>query len=273
MRFLTLILGFVFCLLSSLAFAQAIPLDNLNITIEPQEISDSGAMGQKSIRVDQNARGVKISWYSLVKELDKEAYYPTYKIRARRGIMEVDGFEGKVGFFQPILWGNGYLRLDTVLPLWLPPEVLNLKGRQRLKFNAGIIGNRKVLLKAAPDAAFEQMSFIDSLYRQYVNAGEPRGDLDISRSERKRVKDFVDEFFEVQRLAKVDAELQINGSTKEFPALVIGNDYFQFVVIDDPLNPLVLSFKLFPKEAPRFLRKIFKAFKKDVEFRVTQIQY
>ncbi len=77
----------------------------------------------------------------------------------------------------------------------------------------------------------------------------------------------------MRNLAKTKATIVVNSAKETYPAKIIGNNYYQFVVIDDPLNPLVVNFKIFPEKTPRLFRDVFKDLKDDFEYYVTQIHY
>lgn len=253
--------------------AQSIPLNGLSLKLVPQHESVAEDVGTKAVQVSYDSRGLKVIWYSLVKNMVEGTEYPTFKIKVRRGIVETDGLELKTALFQPALWGNGYIRTETALPLWVDPEYLKLKGRQKQAFNAGLLGTNKYLLKTAPDRLFEQLTYFQNLYDQYVMGHEVRDDIGLKRSDRSDLREFANEFFLVRRVARTRATLFVNQKKDRYPARIIGNDYFHLVVLDDPLNPLVIRFRVFPEKVPTVFKKIFEQFKRDFEFRITQINY
>lgn len=255
------------------ALAQSIPLNNVVLRLVPSAKKEEELLAVKTVQLSQTPSGAKILWQSLVKERDETAHYPTFKIKADRGVIEGDGFVGKTGFFQPALWGNGYILTDSFCPLWLDPEFLQLKLKDSRSFNAGFLNVNNNLLRLAPDKTYQKLIYFQNLYDQYVEAGAIKVGLVIKKNDAKELKEFIKEFFVMRNLAKSKATLYVNKVKETYPAKIIGNDYFQFVVIDDPLNPLVIYFKIFPEKTPRLFRDVFKDLKDDFEFYVTQIHY
>lgn len=254
------------------AFGQTIPLNGLSLRLVPKSKTED-EMGTKTVVISQNKSGIKLSWHSLVKELDENAYYPTYKVQAKKGLIETDSLDLKTAFFQPSLWGMGYIRSDTALPLWVDSEYLNLKGRQKRQFNVGLLNNSKFILKSAPGSLFEKLNYFQNLYDQYIRGGEVRSDVKLSRRREKDLKKFVDDFFMVRTIAKAKAALVVKGKKQEFDSRIIGNNYYHLIVLDNPANPLVLHFKMFPEKAPKVFEKVLKELAKSLEFQVTQLSF
>jgi len=269
------LLVFIFMLsMAQVVYAQAIPLNKMTLQINPlHKNNDDSAIEPKTIRIIQTDKSLKVFWYSLVKEKAADAYYPTFKVKANRGIVETDALNGKAALFYPALWGNGYIRTETALPLWMDPKILELKGRQKIPFNVGIINLNKYLLKAAPDAVFEKISFFQNLYDQYVYGTEIRADVKISKSEEKDLKKFIKEFFSVEQLAKTKSALYVNNVKEDYPVLLIGNRYYEMVVINDPLNPLVIRLKFNNDKAPKLFKKQFDEFAELFEYYISHINY
>ncbi|OVE81448.1 hypothetical protein BVY03_03700 [bacterium K02(2017)] len=252
--------------------AQSIPLNGLSIRLVPKD-AKTDKVAPKNINILSSRLGYRVMWYSLVKELQEQTMYPTYRINANRGVIEINNFELKTSFFHPSLWGNGYIRSETALPLWIDPEYLALKGRQKRTLNIGLLNGNKHLIKQAPDSLFDQVNFFQSLYDQYVQGGVVKEEVNLRKSVRKSLKKFTKEFFLVHKVAKTKAELFVGDKKTKLDAVIIGNAYFNLVVIDDPLNPLVIHFKIFDNKVPTVFKQIFKRFKKHFEFRVTQLKY
>lgn len=260
-------------LVSFNVFAQAIPLDKVVLRVVPSAKMAEELLAVKTVQLAQTPSGAKVLWQSLVKERDMNAHYPTFKIRANRGVIETDGFIGKTGFFPPALWGNGYIRTDSFSPLWLDPEFLMLKTRESRAFNVGILNMNPTLLRLVPDKTYQKLSYFQNLYDQYVAVADIKATATVKKTDAKELREFIKEFFVMRNLAKTKATLFVNKDKETYPAKIIGNNYFQFVVIDDPLNPLVINFKIFPEKAPRLFKGVFKDLKDDFEFYVTQIHY
>lgn len=269
MKFLPLLL---FMLASVAANAQAIPLDKLAIRLVPRSEEAAGDVGVKTIKIAQSDSGVKLAWFSMVKELDPSAVYTTYKIRAKRGMIEINDFDGKNALFLPHLWGNGYINTQTSLPLWLSPDYLS-EGKQAKMFNVGLVNADKNLLKLAPAALLTELNYFQNLYDQYVQGLQTKTLVNLKKSDEKELRDFIRDFFYVRLMAKTKATLVANGIKENYPAKIIGNDYFHLVVVDDVLNPLVVTLKIFPEKAPQLFKKSFDYFKKNFEFVVTQVNY
>jgi len=265
-----LLIGLIF---PAIVQSQAIPFSGMKLKLVPRYKDVAGEIGSKSVTVYRTKKGIKVVWYSLVKDFDEEAYYPTYKIKSRRGIIETDGLDLKTAFFLPHLWGNGYIRSETALPLWLDPEYLSIKGKQKRSFNSGLLNSNRYLLKMAPDELFDKLNFFQNLYDQYVTGMQVRTDIRLSKKNQRELRKFVKNFFLVKKIAKTKATIYVNKIKESYPSLIIGNEYFHFVVIDDPLNPLVVNFKIFPDKAPKVFRKSFKLFKKNFEYMITQVTY
>ncbi|MBF0106656.1 MAG: hypothetical protein HQM16_15180 [Deltaproteobacteria bacterium] len=263
----------IFCvLLPCTALSQAIPLDKMSLRLIPRD-ADADVVGSKTITLELTPFGLKLLWYSLVKEFDEGAHYPTYKIKAHRGVVEVDNLEQKTVFFHPSLWGEGYLRTESALPLWLNPDYLDPESKQRMYFNVGILNLDKYMIKKAPDVIYDQVIFFQNLYDQYVDREEIREGLNLNKTDQKEIKKFIREFFYIKRIAKTKTEIYVNNRQESYPAVVFGNTYFQFVVVDDPLNPLIVSLRVIPEKAPKPFQESFSRFKKNFEFRVTQVSF
>jgi hypothetical protein len=267
------ILFFLLLFISANVFAQAIPLKNLTLHLVPTNKKNSYGLSSKTIQVSKTKKNLKVTWYSLVKELDEAAAYPTYKIKSSRGVIDTDNIELKNGYFQPALWGQGYIRTQSALPLWIDPEYLSLRNNQEKLLNTGILNASKNLLRLAPDKLYEQITYFQNLYDQYVESGQIKDGTGLRKSDKRELKKFIKEFFYVKNIAKTKANITVNQLTEKYPARIIGNNYFQFIVIDDPLNPLVLSFKLYPDKAPKLFKRVLKELQEGIEFYVSQINY
>jgi hypothetical protein len=271
---LTLILFIVCLIIPQIANSQAIPLNKLELKVEPIHQKDNkDVLTPKTIRVVKTKHALRLFWYTLVKQEDEEAYYKTFKVKASKGIVETDKLEGKRAFFMPTMWGGGYIKTETVLPLWIDPVFLDLKGSKQLPFNVGFLNINKYLLKATPNDVFEKLNYFQNLYNQYVVGYELREDIRVSKTNEKALKKFVKDFFVVGVIAKSKAKLRANKIVESYPVLIIGNRYFNLTVINDPLNPLVLQFKLFHDKVPQLFKEQFKELKEMFEFRVTEVTY
>lgn len=255
------------------AHAQAIPLNDLSLDLVFRHADEQGNRRTKSITVSKSDHSIKLTWHSLHKEKDEQARYPTYKIRTRRGMIETGSFDLKTALFLPALWGDGYMRVDTALPLWLDPASLELKGRQKKSFNVGLLDVNMYLLKLTPTELFEQIVYFQNLYRQYVSGSGIRPGIKLGRSEQRDLEMFVKEFSFIKRIARTRASLLVNRQQESYPALILGNEYFHLVVLDDHLNPLVISLRIFPEKVPGMFLKIFKKFKENFEFTITQLNH
>lgn len=269
MKFLIFIFLF---LLPVAAHAQAIPLDKLAIRLVPRGDEVNGEVGIKTIKIVPSDNGIKLAWFSMVKIEDEAAEFPTFKIKAKRGMIEVDSLEGKISFYQPNLWGNGFARVENSLPLWVSPEYLDSEKQEKM-FSVGLLNIDKNYLKTAPEELLSEFRYFQNLYDQVVAGLQNKSLPNVKKAEEKELRDFVRDFFYVKVMAKTKASLVVNGTKETYPAKIIGNEYFHLVVIDDPLNPLVVTFKLFPEKSPRLFKKSFDFFKKNSEYVITQVSY
>ncbi len=140
----------LFVVISSVAHAQAIPLDKLAIRLVPRGDEVNGEVGIKTIKIAPSENGVKLAWFSMVKVEDEAAEFPTFKIKAKRGMIEIDSFEDKISFYQPSLWGGGFARIENSLPLWVSPDFLAGEKQEKM-FNVGLLNVDKTYLKTAPE--------------------------------------------------------------------------------------------------------------------------
>ncbi len=252
-------------------FAQSIPLQSTTLRIVPRyQALDKGLLGGKFVVVSQTDDGARITWYSIVKELDESGDYPTYKIKSKKGVLDVGGLSNKTTFLLPELWGLGYHRVERALPLWIDPAYLKLKGHEKRTFNVGLINNNADYLRQASPEAYGRLTGFQNLYDQLFVDGEPLA-ASGTKSDQRDLKKFAKEFFFAGEIAKTKASLLVNGTKQNYPALIIGNDYYNLVVIDDPLNPLVVSLHIAADKAPRLFQDVFNDFKQLFEFQVTQI--
>lgn len=265
---------FIFCVLflPILVHAQAWPLHNLTVEISPTFGGDGDGVNVKRAKIVVGNDGVVVSWYSLVKELYSENPYPHYKIKSKKGALQFNSFIAKNGFFLPALWSDGYMSLDSVLPLWVDPIYLSLKNREKRAFNLGVLNFNRSLVKATPDLIFEKLSFFQNLYDQFVDRGDVRTGVKLNKSDQREIKKFANDFFSIESIARIESSVIVNKVQKMIPARILGNDYFQLVILDDPENPLVLAVKFFPDEAPRVFKSIFSFFKKNLEFKIKRVE-
>jgi len=251
-----------------------IPMGGIAIRIIPRNINTNDGLGIKTILIRLDRGGQIVStWTSMSKELVSMDPFPHFKIRAGKGVIHVDGLAGKTGLFHPALWGKGYYRPRSRLPLWLDPAYLELKGKNYKSFDVGFVTADKIVLQSAPDMHFEKISFFQNLYKHYIVNGQIKSSDKLKKTDKRELTKFIHGFFRVRRLAKTKADVVVNKSRKIYPAKIIGNEYYQMVVIDDPLNPLIVSFKISTHKIPRVFQKVFKYFKKHFEYLVTQVNY
>ncbi|EKD51117.1 MAG: hypothetical protein ACD_62C00342G0002 [uncultured bacterium] len=264
----------VLCLWTSDLLAQAMPIEKMSLTIEMQHVGEhEDILTPKTVKFAQTDKALRLFWYSLVKKLDQEAYFHTYRVEASRGIVETDNFAGKRALILPALWGDGYVRSETALPLWVDPEFLSLKGKKQLPFNAGLLNVNKQLLKAAPDEVFEKVNYLQNLYDQYVSGFTVRSDIKLKKVLAKELDDFIRNFFFVVKLSESKVTIAVNRVNEEYPVVWLGNDYYELAVLNDPLNPLVLNFKIHEDKTPKVLQEQFGEIAKLVNFSVKEITY
>jgi hypothetical protein len=251
--------------------AFALPLTGVSLRLVPSGSDDAVGVAPKIIDVKKNKDGLRVEWFSLVKQEVAGEYFPTYKVKSNRGVLDLDALAGKTGYFHPHLWTQGYTALSASLPLWLPPELLSLTGKKTEPFQPGFLGLAPAVLKAAPDRVYERLLYFQKLYDHFVRDGEVVRDAGLTRQGLKEVRKFVREFFSIGLVAQTKAKLAVNRQVRDVDAKILGNPYLQFVVMDDPQNPLVLSFRVLNENAPEAFRKVFDFLKANFEFQVTQV--
>lgn len=249
----------------------ALPLTGTTLRLIPK--TGDGQATPKTIQIAKKGDGLMLTWFSLGREKAAGEVYPTYKIKAARGVIEVDGINGKSGFFSPQLWTQGYVRLASSLPLWLDPVYLGLSGRDKMKLDPGFLSLDRMTLKAAPDTVSRSALYFQNEYKYYVQDGEINPNASVRGRDERELKLFLRDYFQVSLIAKSKIKLAINGRITEHPAKLIGNRYHHFVVLDDVLNPLVLAFHVNADGAPRIFKKSFLRLKRGFEFQVTQVKY
>lgn len=250
---------------------QALPLTGVTLRLVPTGTENAVGVAPKIIDVKKYKDGLRVQWFSLVKQEVTGEHFPTYKVKSNRGVLDVDALAGKSGFFHPHLWTQGYTALSVSLPLWLPPEYLALTGKKSEPFQSGFLSLAPGVLKAAPDRVYEQLLYFQKLYDHFVRDGEVARNAGLDKQEQKEVKKFIRDFFAIGLVAKTKAKLAVNKEVQSVDAKILGNPYMQFVVLDDPQNPLVLSFRILNENAPGAFRKVFDFLKANFEFQVTQV--
>lgn len=261
----------VACGLSIDVFAAGLPVSGVSIKLVPGPSAADNA--PKIIDVDKTKTGMRVKWFSLVKTEVSDAYFPTYKVRASRGVIDIDGLSGKTAFFSPALWTQGYAGLTDSLPLWLPPEMLALTGKRPEPFQPGFLGVKPDVLKAAPDRVYEMLLYFQKLYDHFVVDGDVVKRSGLTSDDRKEMKTFVKAFFSLGLVAKTKASLVVNKQTRSLDAKIFGNPYLQFVVLDDVQNPLIISFHILKGDVPAPFEKVFDFLKNNFEYQVTQVNY
>lgn len=268
------ILFFFLFLLSTTTQAQLLPLRDMTLRLVPQSTKKSlPGIGPKTVEIKVTNKGIRVQWFSIVKERILDQDYPTYKVRAAKGGLFVHDLFSKFGFFHPQLWGNGFINLHERLPLWVSPEILSLEGRKEQNFDLGLLNLNPLILKAVPDTLYENLLYFQNMFDYYTKDGEVNGDAKMSRSKAREVKKFLEEFFKVGVLAQTQAKLKVGKTIQNFKAKIVGNRYFQMVVLDDTKNPMVVSFRISADKAPKVFEKNFEFLKNNFEFQVTQVLY
>lgn len=253
--------------------AHAIPLHGVTIRVVPKYSVAHSEISPKAVEIAKKEEGFQIRWYSLAKSKLQNEAYPTYKVKVGRGILEIDTIVGKTKFFHPHLWGEGYIRLTESLPLWFSPEYLQLKGRDTLPFDLGILTASRLSLRAAPGEFFEKILNFQGLYEQYVDVGTRALKPEATGRLERELQSFLEKYFQVGVVAQTKAKVVVNREVQIMEAKIIGNDYYQFVVLDDLLNPLILSFQVFPDKAPNIFAEYFRFLRENFEYQITQVLY
>lgn len=250
-----------------------IPRTGVSLRLVPgDDIEDDLGVDAKVIEIKNYKNQTRLRWVSLVKEFKGTNPYPLYKVRSSNGIIDAKTSEGQSVFFHPHIWGSGYVRLTDSLPLWLAPEYLKIKSKRTLPFKVGFLNVSRMALQAAPDKIFEKLNYFQNLYDHYIE-NKKTSKLKLGKRAKKELEDFESEFFRVGTLAKSKAKIWINRNLRTVPVKVIGNDYYQMVVLDDEENPLILSFKVTEDKEPRYFKEVMKFLKKNMEFKITQVNY
>jgi hypothetical protein len=257
----------------ALARAQIIPLNGMSLRIVTPGINDGET--PKTVQVAKSDMGWRVSWFALEKQFETNVPYPTYKVHTRKGTIEFDSLSGKDGLLHPRLWGEGYFKLTSLLPLWVDKDFLFLSSKhgESREFNIGVLYPGQVVLQSAPDEYFEKISQFQSLYNHFFTNGSLRNDVTLKRKDSEELEKFQREFFRVHFIAKTEAALIINHTKKTVLGDILGNDYYQLVVLEDFQNPLVLAVIFHPEKAPTAFQPYFDFFRTAFEYQVTQVSY
>lgn len=261
---------FFFLLLTSPTFAKKddgpsdikIPTSNLTIKIRSKSFGEQGILNERHVEVDENKSLSRLTWLNISKE-QVEGRYPTYRIAAKKGVVEFKEKIGKQAFFHPVFWPQNYVLLGESLPLWLAPEYLDLGRRKSKAFSLGLLKSKPLAMKGLGPQVYQEILYFRNLYEHYEKEGF-RGST---------LKKFQKEFFEVEFLRHTGTHVVINGESHDLPTQVIGNRYYEMTVLDQPDNPLILKLEFFPKKAPSVFKRSFDYLAENFEFRITQIRF
>lgn len=252
--------------------AHALPLTGISLRLVPKTAAESG-VAPKIVEISKIDDAIRLKWFSLVKDPVDGLAYPTYKVRTNRGVLDVDDLRGKNAFFHPHLWGQAFVSLGGSLPLWVSPEYLELSGKASQGFNVGFLNLSSHALQAAPDRLYEELRYFQNLYDHYFDGRGVNREAKLSKSDEKELKIFREDFFKMGLVAKTEAKLIVNKKVTTLQARILGNRYYQIVVLDDPVNPLVVSLRILTDKVPRVFHKNFEFLKENFEFQVTQVNY
>ncbi len=255
------------------AHAQIIPLDGLSIRmIFP---ADGGSDSARTINVNKEENGWRVSWYAMEKVYQGDVPYPTWAVKTRKGTLDFDGFSGKTGLLHPRLWGEGYFQLTHLLPLWVDKDFLFLdsKKNQTKAFNVGILDPSQLVLQSASDEAFAKLNRFQALYNHFIEHGQVREALSLKRQDVDALNKFARDFFLIRYLAQTEVKIVANREKKTVLGQILGNDYFHLVVLRDFQNPLVLAVIFHPEKVPEAFRPFFEDFEKLYAYQIMQVNY
>lgn len=256
-----------------------IPVSGMTLTITPEIAEEKQAglndlLGIKKVTVSRRRSNVlRLTWYSLVRELAENTVFPTYVMKTRKGILDVSNFSHKTAFLNPIFWPGGFYNTVTSLPLWVDPAYLKLKRRQKRNFFVGLVHFNTEVIKSISVEYREPLLFFKNLHDQYIKSGKVRENLDLKRSEEKRLERFIEDFAFVTEQGDDKLQVSVNGVPQELNVKKIGNDYFELWVLDDPTNPLVLKLELDSRKMPHAFEDSYEKFKKFFEYKISEIEF
>lgn len=242
-----------------------IPKAGISLKLAFSNPDKQGVLSEKIIQLEDKKNTYRASWLSVEKERDLNAAYPTYQIKANKGVLETPEINNKSTYYHPLMWPRGYVMLGDAFPLWMPPEYLELPRNKRKDLLLGILKVKVVALRGLEEEMYQEILYFRNLYEHYQKEQETSG--------KGPLKSFNKNFFRVRKLAEGKHRLNLNGSSKELDVVIIGNRYFEFKVLDQLDNPLILGLRIYPKKAPRVFARSFEFLDKNFEFLVTQILF
>lgn len=237
-----------------------IPRSGLSVKLRSKSFQSEGVLTERFIDINRRGKLMRVSWMSIHKEAE-EARYPTYKIKAKKGIVEFDDIHGKSVFFHPMLWPQQYTLLGEASPLWLDPAYLELRKRKDKPFQLGLLKVKPNALKGLSPQHYEEILYFRNLYEHYEKEND------------SVLKTFNKYFFEIEMIRHTGVHVVVNSQSLDLPAKIFGNRYFQMIVLDQPDNPLILSLEFFPNKAPKVFKRSFDFLAKNFEFRITRIDF
>ncbi len=151
-----------------------------------------------------------------------------YEVRVRRGRILAPDFAESGDMTLPTLWPEAEERLPDTSLLWLsPPAFSELRATRRTRWSPGLVGSP--LLQ--PGAVFAE-------FRRGVQALQEEMGSSTAKEQT---------FHTIEANAEFGTfDLLVNGRPSQVRTIVARNWVAEYVILDDPQNPLILKFTLNP---------------------------
>ena len=252
--------------------SEPIPLSGLTLRMQSKGSATSD-FGGRVVKIVTDKDKIMITWTVLEYLLHETVPYYHYKLAARRGSIELDSVNQKSSFYFPALWQKGYVVLSDSNPLWISPHYLDLQGKEVQKFSLGFLDREHLKTEKGGDELFEKINYVQNIIDYVESEGQSGTVVGLKAAQQKEIKKFIQTFSHISKIARTKADLRVNGVKTAYPCVILGNSYYQMVVLENKNNPLVISFKIFPQKVPQIFENAFAFFKNYFEYSIISIQY
>jgi hypothetical protein len=263
-----------FCLLSSVLLSPALHaapvlLHNLSFTLVTYDSDGQTPLFEKKVDIKSQSRNAyQVAWTSVLRTHVTDDPYPTHKIVPVEGKLALNANQLGGSFLHPHFWAKGAFNVQKTMSLWLDPSYLSKKPKWKV-FDPGIFRSHDILLQSAPEDIQKKVLAMRRDYMAFRMAAHKE---EAPRSLQKEFENFEEEFFRIKEQDEEKMNVRVKGEWKEVDVKVLGNDHYTLKVLNDELNPLVMSLSFHEEKAPRYLKDAFVTLKKTFSYQLQDLQ-
>lgn len=241
-------------------------INGLKLRLIPDTPLPIDGIGTKTIEVSVKRGSIQLNWFSAIRQKIKSTPWPEHKISTLRGMLRTDHIDPQSWMIHPHLWTEGFYHLSQSSLIWFPLETLMEHKKKGITFSPGFLEiDPNLYKKAAPDI-FRTVSEFRRVSLKILENSPGQSIKGISK-----LRSFLNDFSQIKIKDYSKENLVINNQKQKVKTLTIGNDYIDYLVLNNTANPLILAVSFNSKSVPDLFKETFQFFEESMSYKISQV--